>query len=347
MTTLLESPLRQFTRYDWLFVFLGGVTAWYFFLNVFELLNPRSPIGFDVMPLLAGPPVVAFGWWAARLANRVKAAVDGLDEGAGLVQSDAHTIEAFHEALVRAVRFWSWTGGLFIAVAMAAGFAGFVWMQGSEWSFTDVAAWLAGVLGLVMTGVGFLVGSILGRLVGYGNLSRVMERHSIRLAGLSTPAARSAMRGLESVFGYAVLVTLLICFWLACWLVSWRLGYFSEYRQWQWHFWTLWVLALGFFILTGRQPVRAFHRRLDEIYGGAEARRALDEQLAEAQEDRRRLGPALADQPESAERAELDAFIADLAARRFRSPLLSPRVLDGVLIVNLVLLIVMFPLFQR
>ncbi len=85
--------------------------------------------------------------------------------------------------------------------------------------------------------------------------------------------------------------------------------------------------------------MRAFHKRLDQLYGGAEARQALDQQLEEAKEDRLRLVASLNGGATSNEISELDAFIADISARRFRSPFLSPRVLDLLIVWNALLLL--------
>lgn len=190
-----------------------------------------------------------------------------------------------------------------------------------------------------MIGPGIVVGLLLGRLVGYGKLNKIMERRGIRLSGLTTLQARSAMRGLQHVFEFAVVSTMLCCHWFAAWWVLWSLG-MTHYRSWWILTLPLWMISLSVFIFSARQPARAFHRRLDELYGGAEARRALEQQLAEAQEDRAKLNTTEMDRRRRAELAELDVFIADLADRHFRSPLLNPTLLDVLIAWNIGLMVI-------
>src|SRR5262249_4910449 len=97
---------------------------------------------------------------------------------------------------------------------------------------------------------------------------------------------------------------------------------------------------------AARRPARAFHRRLDELYGGAAAREAIDQQLAEAREDLGQLSVGEGDNGRKTDAEELDRFIKELMARRFRSPLLNPKLLDGIMVLN-VLLFVVFLFVRR
>jgi hypothetical protein len=322
---------RHLQFLDWVFVGFSWLTVLWFIFNIFERFNER-PFNriFDILPVAAGVLVITFGWWALRLGKRLEQAVSRLD-GAGLERTGDLTIEVFLETFRRQVTLYSRWIAAFITVFMSGGFLMFVFQQSGV--YDSSVFFFNGLLGIVMAFTGCIIGMLLGRLVGYANLWRAMEKSGIRIASLATQEARSAVGGIERVFGYAVIATTTLCHWSAVWWIVWELGYDPfEYRE-PWEPFTLgiWVISFGLFIFAGLRPIRTFHKRLDQLYGGTEARNALDQQLKEAEEDRRRLFVAKGDRNSSTELHELDAFIADIAARRFRSPWLNPRVL-GILI---------------
>jgi hypothetical protein len=333
----LFRPVKSLTWVEWLFIAAAWLTLWYFFFNLFEVIGNDKR--FDPMPTLALLPIIAALWWAYRLGDRVEEAVDRLDDGAGLSESTGEMRTAFRNDLRRQVRAWSIGVALGIAAIMMIIFA--VSSSGLDvtWGFNLETA-LAVLLALAMIGAGFLIGATLGRLIGYGHLSRVMERNGIRVVSLSTPQSRDAMRSLEGVFWFSVLVTMALCHWFAAWWIMWHAGKdWGEYRDlWQIPFLALWLVSLTIFVFAGRQPILAFDRRLDQIYGGPESRRALDQMLNEAQEDLQTLATTL-DRRQISEQKELQTFIDGLRERQFRSPLLNPKLIDGLIAWNAVLIL--------
>lgn len=332
MNEVAREPLRLLTIFDWVFVIFAWATAWYLFGNIFEWIQGNRG---DPMPVIAGVPIVIVGWLALRLGIRLQNAVNRLDDGAGLANANAVSIQAFHDDLGNTVRWWSIVVGAIVSVVLAIVY----WII----IFCGLLPWdpIGGsVLAIAMIGPGFAVGLLLGRLIAYGSLTAILERHRIRLAGLTTRQAKLAMRGVEHVFEFSVFSTTTCCLWFAFWWVMWNLGHLLNYWPWRVAFLPLWLVSFFVFIFGARRPARAFHRRLDELYGGAKARQALDQQLSEAREDLAKLVSVHGDIKFRAEAEELDTFIKELAARRFRSPLLDPKLLDAIVLLNILLLIV-------
>jgi hypothetical protein len=177
-------------------------------------------------------------------------------------------------------------------------------------------------------------------MIGYGQLHRVMMRYGITLSGLVTAEARAAMHSLESVYGFAVLATMMLCQWFGAWLLLWHLGFDpNEYAHlWYGLFWVLWAVSFGLYLGTAMWPSLVFEKRLELLHGGVEARKALDQQLADAKSDRSAL-EKLVDEGAWRRRedlAEVDQFIGELTDRRFRSVLLRPTLLYGFVAWNLV-----------
>ncbi|MGY2932038.1 hypothetical protein ACVWZ6_001640 [Bradyrhizobium sp. GM6.1] len=345
-TGSILAPLRSFAWRDWLFVGLAWLTLAYFFFNLLEYLNDDARL--DILPVLAGVCAIPALWWAFRIGHRVEIAVEHLSEGAGVSVRSNETWSAFRSDFRRTMRAWTGRTAIAIVVIMVPIFFSVIYSQGFDWTFS-YDTWEQIALGMVMPGAGLLIGSTLGRLIGYGHLGQVMERHDVRIVSLATPAARDAMRSLEGVFWFAVFTSMALCHWFAAWWIVWHFGLdktlvgrlldVSDYRSlYQWWFLGLWLVSLTIFLFAGRLPVRSFHRRLDAIYGGAGARNALDQQLKEAEEDLRALDPG--DRRTRDERLGLETFIRDLKARQFRSPLLNPAFMDALIGWNVVLIVV-------
>jgi hypothetical protein len=281
---------------------------------------------------------VLVGWRAVRLHEKVQAAVAGLDSGAGFIVADDGSIAGFLADLRRTVRNWGWAVGVSIAIVMVGGFV-YGAVAGLISPYPDVVTWsLTGLLALVMVGVGFVVGQLLGHLFGFGQLNRVMKRHRISLAGISTPGARAAMRSLEEVFGFAVLGSMVMCGWFALWWVVWHLGFDPlGYRSiWFYLFVALWLVSFTVFIFAGRWPALSFQRSLDALFGGADMREAIDRQLQAAKAEKLELIKMPEDWRANIELRELERYIDDIEQRRFRSLLLHPYVLNALVVLNVV-----------
>lgn len=341
-----DDPWRELGLTDWTFVLFAWLTVGYLVFIVAELLvHPKAD--FDFMPVAAGVFIVPIGWLAVRLRNRTVGAVDGLDDGAALSLPDEGSFPKFQSDFAREVRRWKLIVSAAVLIVIVCGFIHFLYkngmFEGDNLLSSNAELFGGVVLGVVMVSAAAVIGSLLGSLVGYGLLHRVMARHHIALAGLATPQAREAVQILEGVFGYAVLATSALCQWLGAWLLAWNLGFDSNGYAEMWYgmFAILWPISFALFLVAGLFPSFPFQRRIDALYGGTEARLALDRQIADANRDRAgilagiqagnwRLRPDLAD---------LDRFIQAKQERQFRSPLLRPPVLYGVLACNLALIV--------
>src|SRR5262249_52788515 len=145
-----NEPLRSLTLFDWIFVVFALVTVWYLFGNIFEWL--RGNVG-DLMPLLAGIPIVVVGWLALRLGIRLQHAVDRLDDGAGLANASAISIQAFHRDLGNKVRIWSMALGLVVSIIIGVGYLFILHLSLMPWDPFN-----GPVLATVMISAGFVVG---------------------------------------------------------------------------------------------------------------------------------------------------------------------------------------------
>jgi hypothetical protein len=326
--------LRLLTAIDWIFAGLSWLTLWYLALNVFDKFNVFAG-SFDFLPIAVALPAIAVGWWGFRIGNRVELAINRLDSGVGLKRSSEDTIEAFRVDLYRTVRWWSLATATILSLIMAAVFffennhADARAQLGYHASVTPIQI----LRSLVMVCVGFVIGYMIGRLIGYGNLHRVMNRNQIQLANLSTPESQSAMKGIESVYEQAVFISMGLCAWFTAWWLVWSLGFDpGGYRDsWRSMFFYLWLVSIVIYVLAARLPIEAFSRRLDELYGGSDARVALDIQLAEAGEDLSRINAA----EDPTEITELQLFIQNLKARQLRSPWLRTRFLDFLIVTDM------------
>jgi hypothetical protein len=270
----------------------------------------------------------------------VEAAVVELRNDASLVAEGDQSVDDLIENLNKTVRRWAIGGIVLVSLVCGVGTFFALYPATSGASIDD--SWLQVVLlPLVMIGVGGFIGFILGRLAGYGNLGSVLERSHFRLAGLSTPGASAAMRSLEGVFSYAIVATTAICGWVAIWWLMWHFGFDPGGYRWMWEtpYLAIWATAFVFFVLCGWRPVRAFNQRLDRIYGGAEARRSIDEMLQQAREDLNALAKLPAEE-RAADEKELDAFVKSLQARSFRSPLTNDRVCVLIAVANVAAFVV-------
>jgi hypothetical protein len=327
-------PIKQLGWSDWLFVLLSWLTTWWLTFIVIELGNPGSAIGFDVMPVTAGATAIPVAWRALRVRERVETAIRGLDDGAGISVPDDESLRDFRNDVQATVLFWTNRMGFGIASVMLTGYLYAYHSGGLTAGRLGLANQLLTViLGIVMCGAGFVIGAVVGPMVGYGQLHRFMARHKVTLSGLATPEARAAMRGLEGVYGFAVLLTMMLCQWFGGWLFLWHIGVDPKnYADlWSGLFTVLWVISFTLYLVTALVPLRAFQRWLEPLYGGLEGRNALDQQLVEAERDRNVLLRAVeaGNWRRRGELADIERFIQDISERRFRSVLLRRELLYG------------------
>ena len=291
------------------------------------------------MPIVAGIPVILVGWQAVPLYQQVSNALAALDDGAAFIMDDG-AMRPFLAGMRATVGRWSQSVAAVVVVAMLGINAALILLNpsdGADFGFDMLRT-------VVMAGVGYPVGLLLGRFAGFAQLFPVMEKNGIKLAGLSTPAAQKAMRSLEGVFRFAVLSTAVLCHWFLAWLLMWSLGCDPrDYRsQWLVPFMLLWGISFALYVGAAWLPTLAFQRRLDALYGSSEERRALDVSLEEAEAELKLLNgsPDALNRRRRIELSELERYIADLNGRRFRSQLLDPRILTGIVASNIVLLVI-------
>ncbi|TPK87362.1 hypothetical protein [Mesorhizobium sp. B2-4-17] len=322
-----SEPLTWPTLGDWVFVGFGWLTiAWAVFITV-DKLSGNEFVGFDYLPVAAGVPIIVAGWPALRTKSRIETAVDGLSGGAGLdLNGD---IAAFELALHRRVRLWSVVSGAAIALC----FGGFLFWSNVNKPFDNL--YLFALLLIVCVGVGFVIGMLLGRLLGYGQILIVMRETGIAIGRIDTEQARTAISQMENVLRFAFFVTVGMCHWFALWFAVWTVGLWipgiGDGRGYQIDYWVLfialWVVSFGFYLFAARGPMLAFQARLDALQGGLGGQGARQRQLAEAQDDLRRLKTEQRSDSFDEEQ-ELAALVREFDERRAPTRLPSRWVLD-------------------
>jgi hypothetical protein len=330
--------LRELQFLDWAFLGFGWLTTFWLMFNVFELFNKSRFLGeFDVMPVAAGLIMISLGWWALRLADRLDRTIDGLDEGAGLERTGTTTIEDFLNDFRRRAKLYAMCTGVFITALMICGFALFVLQQGDSRDLGTL--FFRGLLGCVMVFTGYIIGSLLGRLVAYGTFRSAIEKQGFRFASLSTLKTRSAVAALLVLFVYATSFTMIFCHFAALWWIIWEFGYDPNHYRDQWEVFTLfiWAISFGLYFAAGQRPTKGFQEWIDQLYGGRERRNVLDQQLKEAEEDLRSLTASSEGSATSREALELREFIEDISVRRFRPALLNPRIFSTLVLWNALL----------
>lgn len=335
----------HFVRRKWAYVFAAFVWAlvWYAVMNVLTVALERipglgevAPFPVDVMPLIAGVPIIIVGWRAVALGSRLEEAIGNFDDGAAFVfpAGQAGAMKKFMSDLRRTI---SWYSKLVSAVIFLISLTGVILLT----SINDLDSAHLFISFLLIVGVPAIalpIGTLLGRLLGYGQFVRIMGRNGIALAGLSTPQARAALRELESVHAFAIIALSVLCFWFAGWWISWGLGYGLEYESmWRTQFLVLSLVSISLFITAGIWPAWSFRRRVAELSGGTAGRHAREEQIRQANADLVLWQGATAQKArQQRERiVELKRFIANLEDQRIESWLLDPRLLAFLLAINL------------
>ncbi|CAN7770664.1 hypothetical protein LJR245_007518 [Rhizobium leguminosarum] len=340
----LQRPLLDhFQRQKWYYIFGAFIWTfvWWGMMNLMKHFQAESPFPLDVMPLIAGLPIIIVGWQAVALSGKLEHAMGDFDDGAAFVfpAGKAGTFRAFLADFRHSMTWWSRVISLAIVVVSLVGVLLLT-------SFAD-ADWIHRLLGFALIiGVPLIalpIGSLLGLLMGFGQFTRIMDRHQIKFAVLSTPQARKAVRVLERVRIFAAMAPLIMCFWFAGWWIVWALGYSVEYREmWRTQFVVLWIVSIALFIFVGLFPARNFRRRMAELSGGMEGQRARDEQIRLARSDLEHWQQPAAERSRHQRQRirELKLFIANLEDQRIESRFLDIRLLTAVLALNLIIFIV-------
>ncbi|MBW8298485.1 MAG: hypothetical protein K0M60_02655 [Hydrogenophaga sp.] len=339
LTPALDHLLRQ----RWSYVFSAFIWAfvWYATMNLLTYFQgDYSPFPQDVMPLIAGLPIIVVGWRAVALAGKLEHAVGDFDDGAAFVfpSGKVGAFGAFLADFRNSIRWWSRVISAAIVIVSVAGVLLLTSFAGSDLIHRPLGLLL--ILGVPL--IALPIGNLLGQLMGFGQFTRIMDRHEIKLAGLSTPQARNALRVLEDVRIFAVLAPLVMCYWFAGWWIAWDLDYGTDYRDlWRTQFVVLWMVSIALYIFVGLLPARSFRKRITELSGGAEGKTARDEQIRLAEADLNHWQQPSAEHSRHQRQriAELELFIANLKDQRIESRLLDMRLLLALLAVNLLILI--------
>jgi hypothetical protein len=332
-----SDPLRRLHLFDWLFVGMAWLTCLWLIFIVMEQFNPDPTVGFDFMPVVTGIPTILIGWRAVRLHEQVDEALAGLNDGAAFIVTEENSWGEFLADMDLTVKRWALGIAILITVIMLGINVYLITPDLGNLDLEIVAT--TTIRTVVMAIAGWLIGLLLGRLAGFARLFSVMDKHEIRLAGLSTTAAQIAMRSLERVFSFATLVTSLLCMWFAAWWIAWALGYEGYAHEWRWPFLALWAVSFALYLWAARAPALAFQRRLDTLYGDSAGRERIDRNLGVAEAELVVLKAAgKPSRRMRAETFELERYVKHLKELRFRSQLLNPRLLDALLVGNILLI---------
>jgi hypothetical protein len=330
-------------RRKWSYIFGAFVWAlvWYATMDLLKLWVPESQWDFDIMPVVAGIPIILVGWRAVALDRQLRDSIDNFDDGAAFAfpagKPGARRI--FLEDVRGTIRWWSrTTAAVITASAIVATIS--IAMSAFE-AGNDFAVYPALLLAVGVPLIALPVGVLLGQLVGFAQLLRVMDRNGIALAGLATPQAREALRGLEGIFTFAVIATMVMCLWFAAWWVAWAFGLdpFDYEADWKSRMLVWWALSVILFILAAAWPAWRFRRRVVGLSGGPEGKRAIEDQVRQAEADLQRLRQAAAEKPRYRREqiADLERFIANLKDQRIGTWVLDERLHAALLTLNLML----------
>lgn len=321
-------PLLRLGWFDWMFIGFAWLVCVHSVYVLLQLGQGKRYV--DYMPIIVGIPTIVVGWRGVRLGDRVRAGLESLNNGAAFILPDERAMPKYRNDM-KAAMFRS-------SVSWAIGIAGtLLLICAAQWYIGEMSSTIS-VRTPVMGTAGVLIGALLGRLVAFGGLFKLMDRNEIKLAGLSTPSAKLAIVSLENVFSFATLATSLLCIWFSGWWIFWALGFREQYfDSWSLPFLGLWVISFSLYILAARSPTLSFQTHLAKLYGNSTGReRNLEEAKAElasmvaSSETRNRQTRN--------EVQDLERYIEHLNELQFRSNLLSPRLLNGLMILLFLLM---------
>lgn len=341
--TSLKPLFNHFGREKWTYVFGAFIWAlvWYGTMVLMSYIQGPDASGFpvDVMPLLAGLPIIIVGWRAVALGDKLEDALRDFDDGAAFIfpTNKPGILRIFLADFRQSIKWWSRVISAGIGIVSLVGVIALATWQGAVGTDQLLAV-------LLMIGVPLIawpIGTLLGQLMGFGQLNRIMKRHGIRLAGVSTPQARDALRVLGDIRTFAAIAPLIMCYWFAGWWIAWSLGFASEYASlWKTQFLILWIVSITLFIFVGIIPAHSFRRTVSELSGEEAGRAAREEQITQAQNDLDQWQLSSADRSRHQRQRidELEDFIKNLREQQIEYRFLNTNLLIALLAVNLFIL---------
>ncbi|AIC31318.1 hypothetical protein IE4771_PE00092 (plasmid) [Rhizobium etli bv. mimosae str. IE4771] len=340
----LDPIFEHFRREKWTYVFGAFIWAlvWYGSMVLMSFIQGEDLSGFpvDVMPLIAGVPIIVVGWRGVALGGRLEDALHDFDDGAAFSfpSNKPGVLKDFLADFRRSIKWWSRIISVAIALISLAGVIALASWQGEDIIHQLLAVML--VIGVPL--IAWPIGNLLGQLMGFGRLNRIMTRHGIGLAGVSTPQARDALLVLEQVRIFAAIAPLIMCYWFAGWWIAWSLGVAGDYAElWKTQFFILWMVSIVLFIFVGIIPAHGFKQMVLGLSGGEEGRAARQEQIDQAEKDLEQWQQSSASRSRHQRQriAELEFFIRNLKEQKIESRLLNVKLLLALLIVNLLILV--------
>ncbi|WEZ85495.1 hypothetical protein P6U16_25855 (plasmid) [Rhizobium sp. 32-5/1] len=122
----LTEATRHVSRQIWIYVFAALIWAlvWYGMMDVLTLLNSNPSFPFDVMPIVAGIPIIVVGWRAASLGQELQKAIRRFNDAAAFVfpAGQSGTLGAFLDDLSKTVTRWSrlTAAGIFVIAVVGS-----------------------------------------------------------------------------------------------------------------------------------------------------------------------------------------------------------------------------------
>lgn len=344
---------------DWVFVLFLYMLVVYGALQVGLFVFLPGWLPFDYMPLVNGGVFIFVAWDAIRLKRRMREILAGLHQSGGVRFASPQDYQRIVDKVMRLSRVFGLGATLVVGFGMLGGLVYYLELldgatidiadgvvrgaPGWRIPLPDVALFVATDIFAALVG-----GWFLGGMLANGRLLEVLDGSGYRLSGFASETGIKTLRKIEAIFACAARATLALCACFATWWVVYRAGLLRhQYHDWIVMFLILWGLAFIGFVFTVLIPVRAFNKRLDQVYGGRDARRLMNEQVALARGDLAALDKTMRSAREDAERQRLTRqrddllrFIGGLKNRMFRGLYLRPAVLTACALANLAALLV-------
>jgi hypothetical protein len=265
---------------DYAFVLLTFLLVSYFFFNVFSVIRVPN-WDFDYMFIFGAGGFIWSAWRMDRIGERLPRVLQMLDKAGSIIitQADRERIE--REIADRGHRY-GLVGMVLIVLLLEVG----AYLQYLQTD--DLGMVIALALSVAVSGA--YAGYRFGQLFANGQLLGVLSKagYDIKAGG---NLGSEALVPLRDLYGIAIVTGMCFCAFFNIWWLGWAIDIpiASNFKEWRWRFLILWVVCMIILFFGGLVPVRRFNRRLDAIYGGAEARQVAARQRDLAQSDLQRL----------------------------------------------------------